>query len=56
MLITKQTTLIQSNTTLVYFNSTGYLYLRATSFDLYLDYPQTCQYKNNTKKDTTESI
>ena len=38
--IIKQTTLIQSNTTQVYFNSIGYFDMYATCFDLYLGPPQ----------------
>jgi hypothetical protein len=37
------TTLIQSNTTQVYFNSAGYLYMSATCFVMYLGHPQTFQ-------------
>jgi len=43
--IPEQTTLIQSNTTQAYFNSTGYLYMSATYFGLYVGHPQACQYK-----------
>jgi len=49
--VSEQTTLIQFNTTQVYFNLTGYLYMSATCFGLYLDHPQACQYKNHTKED-----
>jgi hypothetical protein len=47
----KQTALIQSNTTQVYFNSTGYSYMCATCFDLYVRQLQACQYKNHAKED-----
>jgi len=49
--ITKQTTLIQSNTTQVYFNSVDYPYMYATCFELYLGHTQASQYKNHTKED-----
>jgi hypothetical protein len=48
--ITKQTTLMQSITTQVYFNSNGYIYVYVTCFDMYLGYPGTCQYKNHKKE------
>jgi hypothetical protein len=48
----KQTTLIRSNKTQVYFNSVGYRYMYAACFGLYLGQPQACQYKNLTKEDT----
>jgi len=51
---TKQTTLIQPNTTQVYFNLVTYTYMLATCFGLYLGHPQARQYKNHTKEDTTE--
>jgi len=50
--ITKQSTLMQSNTTQVYFNLIDYLYKYATCFGLYLGHSQACQYKNLTKEDT----
>jgi hypothetical protein len=43
--ITKQATLIQPNTTQVYFISVGYPYMYAACFGLYLDHHQTCQHK-----------
>ena len=42
MFNTKYTTLIQSNTTQVYFSSTGYPRMNATCFDPILGYPQAC--------------
>jgi len=53
--ITKQTTLIHSITTQVYFNSNGYNYVYVTCFDLYLGHPQTCQYKKYKKETLEES-
>jgi hypothetical protein len=49
--ITKQTTLIQSNTTQFYFNSICCLYVCATCFGLYLGHPEACQYKKNLTKE-----
>lgn len=51
MCITKQTTLLQSNTTEVCCNSDYYLHKYAPCFGLYLEHRQTCQYKNHTKED-----
>jgi hypothetical protein len=48
----KQTKLIQPNTTQVYFNLTGYPYMCATCFSMYLDHHQACQYRNHTKEET----
>jgi hypothetical protein len=41
--ITKQATLIHSDITQVYFNSTACLYMNATCFGLYLGHPQVCR-------------
>ena len=46
-----QTTLIQSSTVQVNFNSVGYFYMHALCFDTYFGHHQACQYKNPTKKD-----
>ena len=35
----------------IYYNSSCYTYTCATRFDMYLGHPQSCQYKNLTKKD-----
>jgi hypothetical protein len=48
----KQIAFIQSTTTQVYFNSTGYPYMCATCFGLYVSQLQAFQYKNHAKKDT----
>jgi len=50
-LVLEKTTLIQSYTTQVYFNSFGYPYMQGTCFGVYLDHPQSCQYKNHTQED-----
>jgi len=44
------TTLIQSNTTHVYFNSNCYLYTCGACFGLHLSHPQACQYKSKLYK------
>jgi hypothetical protein len=49
VIITKQTTVIQSNTAQVYFNSVCYFNMFATCFSLYLCNPQACPYVNLTK-------
>jgi hypothetical protein len=49
---TKQSTLIQSKITQVYFNLTDYLYKYTTCFGLYLGHSQACQCKNLTREDT----
>jgi hypothetical protein len=48
--ITKQTTLVQSNTTQVYFNSAGYFDTYAVCFGLQLCHFQACPYKHLTKE------
>ena len=50
--ITKQASLMQSNTTQTDFNSVGYPYMSATCFSMYLGHPQSHKYKNSTKEDT----
>jgi len=51
--ITKQTTLIQSNTTQVYLNSLGYLTMYAACFGLHLGNPQACQNNPASVKNTS---
>ena len=48
--IVKYITLIQSNTTQVYFNLNCNFYMSATYFGLYLGHLQACQHKNLTKE------
>jgi len=47
-----KTTLIQSNTTQVYFYLADFPYIHATCFRRYLGHPQACQYRNHMKDDT----
>ena len=49
VIITKQTTHLQTNTIQVYFNCNGCTYMYATRFGLYLGHPQASQYKKHKK-------
>ena len=51
LFIIEQTTLLQSNTKQVYFNSVVHPLMYATCFGLHLDHPQKCQYKSIKKED-----
>jgi hypothetical protein len=46
-----QATIIQSNTTQLSFNSTGYHYMHATCFVLHSAHPRACQHKLHTEED-----